>query len=62
MLLVYATGASRNGTPLDLTFVSSDAGKTRSSSREKPTQGGYFNAQTNALYSLVAYTLKKRQF
>ncbi len=62
LLLVYATDASRNGTPLDLTFVSSDGGKTWNSSREKTTQGGYFNAQTNTLYSLVAYTLKKRQF
>ncbi|MCC5030024.1 MULTISPECIES: WD40/YVTN/BNR-like repeat-containing protein [Burkholderia] len=62
LLIVYATDTSPNGAPVDFTFVSSDAGKTWSQTKEKAAQGGYFNAQTNTLYSLVAYTLKKRQF
>lgn len=45
-----------------ITLKISDAGKTWSQHKEKATQGGYFNAQTNTLYSLVAYTLKKRRF
>ncbi|AXF22326.1 glycosyl hydrolase [Burkholderia pyrrocinia] len=62
LLLVYATNPNPNGAPIDLTFISSDAGKTWNQSRDKATQGGYFDAKTNTLYSLVAYTLKKRQF
>ncbi|XVJ96539.1 glycosyl hydrolase (plasmid) [Burkholderia vietnamiensis] len=62
LLIVYATERKPNGAPTDLMFVSRDAGTTWTQFKEKPTQGGYFNAETNTLYSLVAYTLRKRQF
>ncbi|WP_081052368.1 glycosyl hydrolase [Burkholderia vietnamiensis] len=62
LLIVYATERKPNGAPTDLMFVSRDAGTTWTRFKEKPTQGGYFNAETNTLYSLVAYTLRKRQF
>ena len=68
LLLVYATdpnsgsGGTGGGAPIDLTFSSTDAGKSWNKSTDKTAQGGYFDAQTNTLYWLHAYTLKKRTF
>lgn len=68
LLLVYATdpnsgsGGTGGGAPIDLTFSSTDAGKTWNKTTDKTAQGGYFDAQTNTLYWLHGYTLKKRTF
>lgn len=68
LLLVYATDPNTGsdgrggGAPIDLTFSSTDAGKSWNQTTDKTAQGGYFDAQTNTLYWLHAYTLKKRTF
>lgn len=65
LLLVYATdpnSGSRGGAPIDLTFTSTDGGKSWDQTADKVAQGGYFDAQTNTLYWLHGYTLKKRTF
>lgn len=65
LLLVYATdpnSGSHGGAPIDLTFSSADAGKSWDQATDKVGQGGYFDAQTNTLYWLHAFTLKKRTF
>ncbi|VVU47440.1 BNR repeat-containing glycosyl hydrolase [Burkholderia anthina] len=65
LLLVYATdpnSGGRGGAPIDLTFSSTDAGKSWDQATDKVAQGGYFDAQTNTLYWLHAFTLKKRTF
>ncbi|RQS02567.1 glycosyl hydrolase [Burkholderia sp. Bp9002] len=68
LLLVYATdpnsgsGGRGGGAPIDLTFSSTDAGKSWDQTTDKTAQGGYFDAQTNTLYWLHAFTLKKRTF
>jgi hypothetical protein len=68
LLLVYATdpnsgsGGTGGGAPIDLTFSSTDAGKSWNKTTDKTAQGGYFDAQTNTLYWLHAFTLKKRTF
>ncbi|PXX32326.1 hypothetical protein NA66_1013172 [Burkholderia pyrrocinia] len=65
VLLVHATDPNTEnggGAPINLTFSSTDAGKTWKQAVNNPDQGGYFDPQTNTLYSLFAYTLKKRTF
>ncbi|KWA34691.1 WD40/YVTN/BNR-like repeat-containing protein [Burkholderia territorii] len=65
VLLVHATDpntANGGGAPIDLTISSTDGGKTWRQSTDKASQGGYFDPQTNTLYSVFAYTLRKRQF
>ncbi|RQS27543.1 glycosyl hydrolase [Burkholderia sp. Bp8992] len=65
LLLVYATdpnSGDRGGSPIDLTFSSTDAGKSWNQTTDKVAQGGYFDAQTNTLYWLHGFTLKKRIF
>ncbi len=65
VLLVYATDPNTKnggGAPIDLTFSSTDAGRNWTKTRDQTAQGGYFDPQDNTLYSLFAYTLKKRQF
>ena len=61
VVLVYATDASGDGAPRDLTFLSKDAGKSWNELNDGPAQGGYFDPETNTQYALVAYTLKKRK-
>ncbi|KVL48233.1 WD40/YVTN/BNR-like repeat-containing protein [Burkholderia territorii] len=65
VLLVHATDpntANGGGAPIDLTISSTDGGKTWRQTTDKASQGGYFDPQTNTLYSVFAYTLRKRQF
>jgi hypothetical protein len=62
VLLVYATDASRQGAPHDITFYSRDSGRSWSHIDDGVGQGGWFDPQTNTQYALYAYTLKKRQF
>lgn len=61
VVLVYATDASGDGAPRDLTFLSKDAGKSWNELNDGPAQGGYFDPETNTQYALFAYTLKKRK-
>lgn len=61
VLLVYATDASGDGAPLDLTFISKDSGKSWDDLNDGAAQGGYFDPDTNTQYALFAYTLKKRK-
>ncbi|RQH08644.1 glycosyl hydrolase [Paraburkholderia dinghuensis] len=61
VLLVYATDASGDGAPRDLTFLSKDSGKSWKELNDGAAQGGYFDPETNTQYALFAYTLKKRQ-
>ncbi|MCA7966964.1 glycosyl hydrolase [Burkholderia cenocepacia] len=65
VLLVHATDpntANGGGAPIDLTISSTDGGKTWQQTTDKASQGGYFDPETNTLYSVFAYTLRKRQF
>lgn len=62
VLLVYATDTSRNGAPHDLTFISTDGGGSWEEQDDGISQGGYFDPDTNTLYRLYGYTLKKRTF
>lgn len=62
VLLVYATDASGEGAPRDLTFISSNFGQSWKQLNEGAAQGGYFDPETNTQYALFAYTLKKRKF
>ncbi|KAA0087325.1 glycosyl hydrolase, partial [Paraburkholderia sp. T12-10] len=62
VLLVYATDASGDGAPRDLTFLSKNFGKSWEELNDGAAQGGYFDPETNTQYALFAYTLKKRQF
>ncbi|CAE6820018.1 hypothetical protein R20943_06115 [Paraburkholderia aspalathi] len=61
VLLVYATDATGDGAPTDLTFISTDSGKSWKELNEGAAQGGYFDPDTNTQYALFAYTLKKRK-
>jgi hypothetical protein len=61
VLLVYATDATGDGAPRDLTFVSKDFGRSWSDLNDGAAQGGYFDPDTNTQYALFAYTLKKRK-
>ncbi|WP_414450854.1 glycosyl hydrolase [Burkholderia sp. 22PA0099] len=60
VLLVYATDASGDGAPRDMTLVSRDYGKSWAEIDDGITQGVYFDAATNTQYGLYGYTLKKR--
>jgi hypothetical protein len=60
VLLVYATDATGNGAPRDLTFISKTFGKSWDELNDGLAQGGYFDPETNTQYTLIAYTLKKR--
>lgn len=60
VLLVYATDASGDGAPRDITLASKDYGKSWNETDDGITQGVYFDAATNTQYGLYAYTLKKR--
>lgn len=62
VLLVYATDATGDGAPRDLTFVSKDFGKSWADLNDGSAQGGYFDPETNTQYALFGYTLKKRRF
>lgn len=62
VLLVYATDATGDGAPRDITFISKDFGRSWKDLNDGPAQGGYFDPDTNTQYALFAYTLKKRQF
>ncbi len=62
VLLVYATDATREGAPHDITFYSRDLGKSWNDIDDGIGQGGWFDPQTNTQYALSAYTLKKRSF
>lgn len=62
LLLVYATDATREGAPHDITFYSRDFGKAWNEIDDGIGQGGWFDPQTNTQYALSAYTLKKRSF
>jgi S-adenosylmethionine synthetase len=61
VLLVYATDATGDGAPRDLTVVSKDFGRSWSDLNDGAAQGGYFDPDTNTQYALFAYTLKKRK-
>jgi hypothetical protein len=61
VLLVYATDATGNGAPRDLTFISKTFGKSWDELNDGLAQGGYFDPETNTQYTLIAYTLKKRK-
>jgi hypothetical protein len=61
VLLMYATDATGDGAPLDLTFISTDSGKSWKELNDGAAQGGYFDPDTNTQYALFAYTLKKRK-
>lgn len=58
MLLVYANDATRDGAPRDLTFMSTDSGRSWKDLNEGSAQGGYFDSDTNIQYALFAYTLR----
>ncbi|MFM0649882.1 glycosyl hydrolase [Paraburkholderia bryophila] len=60
-LLVYATDATGDGAPRDLTFISKNFGKSWDNLKDGTAQGGYFDPDTNTQYALFAYTLKKRK-
>jgi hypothetical protein len=60
VLLVYATDASGEGAPRDMTFASKDYGKSWTETDDGITQGVYFDSATNTQYGLYGYTLKKR--
>ncbi|WP_090873230.1 glycosyl hydrolase [Paraburkholderia diazotrophica] len=60
VLLVYATDATGEGAPHDMTLASKDYGKSWAETDDGITQGVYFDAATNTQYGLYAYTLKKR--
>ncbi|MDR6204731.1 hypothetical protein QF025_003451 [Paraburkholderia graminis] len=60
VLLVYATDATGEGAPRDITLASRDYGKSWTETNDGITQGVYFDAATNTQYGLYAYTLKKR--
>jgi hypothetical protein len=60
VLLVYATDATGDGAPRDITLASKDYGKSWSETDDGITQGVYFDASTNTQYGLYAYTLKRR--
>ena len=62
MLLVYASDDQRAGAPHDITFYSSDFGKSWNDVDDGISQGGWFDRETNTQYALYAYTLKKRAF
>ncbi|APR40164.1 glycosyl hydrolase [Paraburkholderia sp. SOS3] len=62
VMLVYATDATRDGAPHDLTFYSRDHGKSWDDIDDGIVQGSSFDPQTNTQYGLYAYTLKKRSF
>ncbi|MCA8019581.1 WD40/YVTN/BNR-like repeat-containing protein [Burkholderia metallica] len=65
VVLVHATDpntANGGGSPIDLTISSTDGGKTWQQTTDKASQGGYFDPESNTLYSVFAYTLRKRQF
>jgi hypothetical protein len=62
VLLVYASDDNRAGAPHDITFYSSDFGKSWNDVDDGIGQGGWFDPQTNTQYALYAYTLKKRTF
>ncbi|OXI22026.1 WD40/YVTN/BNR-like repeat-containing protein [Burkholderia sp. AU15512] len=65
VVLVHATDpntANGGGSPIDQTISSTDGGKTWRHAADKASQGGYFDPETNTLYSVFAYTLRKRQF
>ncbi len=62
VLLAYATDASREGAPHDITFYSRDFGRSWDDIDDGVGQGGWFDPKTNTQYALYAYTLKKRQF
>lgn len=62
VVLIYATDATRDGAPHDMTFYSRDFGKTWNEIDDGIGQGGWFDSQTNTQYALYAYTLKKRVF
>ncbi|HKR40991.1 MAG TPA: glycosyl hydrolase [Paraburkholderia sp.] len=57
VLLVYATDATGDGAPRDLTFMSTDSGRSWKDLNEGSAQGGYFDSDTNIQYALFAYTL-----
>jgi hypothetical protein len=57
---VYATDATGEGAPRDITLASRDYGKSWTETNDGITQGVYFDAATNTQYGLYAYTLKKR--
>ena len=61
VLLVYATDATGNGAPRDLTFISKTYGKSWEELNDGYAQGGYFDPDTNTQYALFAYTLRKRK-
>lgn len=61
VLLMYATDATGDGAPLDLTFICTDSGKSWKELNDGAAQGGYFDPDTNTQYALFAYTLKKRK-
>lgn len=61
-VLVYATDAGRNGAPHNFTFSSTDSGKSWDEQDDGISQGGYFDPDTNTLYRLYGYTLKKHTF
>ncbi|MGF6607652.1 hypothetical protein OKW45_002552 [Paraburkholderia sp. WSM4175] len=60
VLLVYATDATGQGAPRDITLASKDYGKSWTETDDGITQGVYFDAATNTQYGLYGYTLKKR--
>jgi hypothetical protein len=62
VLLVYATDATRDGAPHDITFYSHDFGASWGDVDDGISQGGWFDARTNTQYALYAYTLRKRSF
>ncbi|KDB06206.1 hypothetical protein LIG30_0480 [Burkholderia sp. lig30] len=62
VLLVYASDDQRAGAPHDITFYSSEFGKSWSDVDDGISQGGWFDRETNSQYALYAYTLKKRAF
>ncbi len=62
VLLAYATDASREGAPHDITFYSRDFGRSWDDIDDGVGQGGWFDPKTNTQYALYAYTLKKREF
>ncbi|KDB06212.1 hypothetical protein LIG30_0486 [Burkholderia sp. lig30] len=62
VLLVYASDDNRAGASHDITFYSSDFGKSWNDVDDGISQGGWFDRETNTQYALYAYTLKKRAF
>jgi hypothetical protein len=60
VLLVYATDATGQGAPRDITLASKDYGKSWTETDDGITQGVYFDSATNTQYGLYGYALKKR--